>query len=108
MSRNIVKFSPLTEASFYTLLALVEPLHGYGIIKKVEKMSGGRVRLAAGTLYGAISSLLRNQLIELVDEENVSRKRKMYKMTLSGQDLINYEIKRLQEMVRNGLIEMEV
>ena len=102
----ISKFSPLTEASYYTLLALGKPLHGYGIIKKVEEMSNGRVVLAAGTLYGAISTLLKNNLIELVGEESVSRKRKMYKMTEDGKMLINYEITRLQEMVSNGLKEM--
>ena len=50
----------LTEAVFYILLSLVEPLHGYGIMQNVEKLSGGRVRLAAGTLYGAINTLLEN------------------------------------------------
>ena len=48
----------LTEGVYYILLSLLEPLHGYGIIQKVEKLSGGRVRLAAGTLYGAINTLL--------------------------------------------------
>ncbi|QOR35292.1 helix-turn-helix transcriptional regulator [Clostridium sp. 'deep sea'] len=104
---DINKFSPLTEASYYVLLALAKPLHGYGIIKKVEEMSAGRVVLAAGTLYGAISTLLKNDLIELVGEESVSRKRKLYTMTANGKQLINYEIKRLQEMIKNGLKEME-
>ena len=43
----------LTEAVYYILLSLLSPLHGYGIMQKVESMSGGRLRLAAGTLYGA-------------------------------------------------------
>ena len=47
----------LTEAVYYILLSLDEPLHGYGIMQNVERLSGGRVRLAAGTLYGALNSL---------------------------------------------------
>ena len=44
----------LTEAVYYILLSLVEPKHGYGIMQNVEMLSGGRVRLAAGTLYGIV------------------------------------------------------
>ena len=47
----------LTEAVYYILLSLMQPLHGYGIMQNVEKLSGGRLRLAAGTLYGAISTM---------------------------------------------------
>ena len=49
---------PLTEAVYYILLSLTEPLHGYGIMQKAEQLSSGRVRLAAGTLYGALNTLL--------------------------------------------------
>ena len=49
----------LTEAVFYILLSLDTPLHGYGIMQNVEHLSGGRVRLAAGTLYGALATLTR-------------------------------------------------
>ena len=100
---SIEKHSPLTEASFYILLSLTNPLHGYGIIKEVEEMSQGRVKLAAGTLYGALSSLQKHQLITIVDEQVSSRKRKTYKVTDSGATLLQYEITRLQEMVQNGL-----
>ena len=48
----------LTEAVFYILLSLQKPLHGYGIIQNVEELSHGRVKLAAGTLYGALNSLV--------------------------------------------------
>ena len=48
----------LTEAVFYILLSLQRPLHGYGIMQRVEELSRGRVRLAAGTLYGALATLV--------------------------------------------------
>ena len=66
---------PLTEAVYYILLSLLEPLHGYGIIQNVEKLSGGRVRLAAGTLYGAINTLLEKGWIAALEGEADSRKK---------------------------------
>ena len=59
----------LTEAVFYILLSLDAPLHGYGIMQNVERLSGGRVRLAAGTLYGALTTLTERGWIEAVGEE---------------------------------------
>lgn len=106
MNDSIGKFSPLTEATFYILLSLTEPLHGYGILKKVEEMSGGRLKLAAGTLYGALSTLERNKLVVLMGEDEKNKRRKLYQMTESGRALIRFEIERLEEMVRNGLEEI--
>ena len=102
MTGKIRRFSPLTEATYYILVTLTEPLHGYGIIKKVEDMSNGRIRLAAGTLYGAINTLLTNKLIESKGETGEKKKRKLYARTTSGTDLIKYEITRLEEMAANG------
>lgn len=100
---SIKKYSPLTEATYYILISLTEPLHGYGIIKKVEEMSNGRIILAAGTLYGAINTLQSNKLIIPVDEIEVKRKRrKTYQRTPMGDELVHYEIARLEEMVVNG------
>jgi len=107
MNKSIEKFSPLTEATFYILLALVRPLHGYGIIKKVEEMSNGRLKLAAGTLYGALNALLDNKLIVLIGEDKKNKRRKLYRMTGLGQELMKLEIRRLREMADNGSREME-
>jgi len=106
MSKSIETFSPLTEASFYILLSLVNPLHGYGVIKKVETMSFGRVKLAAGTLYGSISNLLRNKLIVSVGDDISNKRRKLYQATSLGIELIKYELKRLSEMLDNGKNEL--
>ena len=56
----------LTEAVYYILLSLVTPRHGYGIMQETERMSQGRVKLAAGTLYGAINGLLDKGWIKAV------------------------------------------
>ena len=106
MLKNVKKFSPLTEASYYVLLSLAHPLHGYGVLKKVEQMSNGRVKLAAGTLYGSLSALLDNKLIRSMGEDGENKRRKLYQMTDLGRDLIRYETGRLREMVDNGVREI--
>lgn len=91
----------LTEAVYYILLSLYEPMHGYGIMQKVEHMSKGRVRLAAGTLYGAISTLLEKGWIKALPGESNSRK-KEYLITEKGKEAVACEIVRLKELVANG------
>lgn len=91
----------LTEAVFYILLSLIEPMHGYGIMQNVEKLSGGRVRLAAGTLYGALSTLLEKGWIMEVAFDVQGRK-KEYVATETGKAVARAELARLQELVSNG------
>jgi len=107
MKNKYMMYSPLTQVMYYILLALLVPLHGYGIIKKVDEMSNGRIKIAAGTLYGALSSLLSNGLIELLDADDKNKRRKTYQITTDGKKLLAYEIERLQEMVACGTLEME-
>lgn len=91
----------LTEAVYYILLSLTEPLHGYGIMQNVEKLSSGRVRLAAGTLYGAISTLLEKGWITALPGEKDGRK-KEYQLTAEGRLALMDEIARLTELLENG------
>lgn len=92
---------PLTEAVYYILLSLMEPMHGYGIMQNVEALSGGRVRLAAGTLYGAINTLLERGWITALPGARDSRK-KEYQITDLGKEAVTAEITRLQELLKNG------
>lgn len=91
----------LTEAVYYILLSLIHPLHGYGIMQNVEQLSGGRVRLAAGTLYGAINTLLEKGWIQALSEERGGRK-KEYIITEKGREMLEAEILRLTELLSNG------
>jgi DNA-binding PadR family transcriptional regulator len=91
----------LTEGVYYILLSLLQPLHGYGIIQNVEKLSAGRVRLAAGTLYGAINTLLEKGWIAALEGEADSRK-KEYVITEAGREMLTKELQRLEELVNNG------
>ncbi|MCL2757515.1 MAG: helix-turn-helix transcriptional regulator [Coriobacteriia bacterium] len=91
----------LTEAVYYVLLSLYSPLHGYGIMQNVEGMSKGRVHLAAGTLYGAISTMLEKGWIRALPGETNSRK-KEYVITEQGRAVAQSELARLKELVANG------
>jgi len=96
------KSQPLTEALFYILLAARKPVHGYGIIQEVAEMTGGRVNLGPGTLYGAITSLLDKGWIVLVSAETGSRKKKEYRITEAGRAAFAAELRRLRDLVSNG------
>ncbi|WP_342550906.1 helix-turn-helix transcriptional regulator [Lysinibacillus sp. FSL M8-0216] len=91
---------PLTEGVYYILLALYEPRHGYGIMQLVEEMSSGRVRLGAGTIYGAIKTLLERGWIEALNEDG---RKKEYVITETGDKIVEYEILRLRELFDNGI-----
>lgn len=91
----------LTEAVFYILLSLTEPLHGYGIMQNVQELSRGRVNLAAGTLYGAINTMLERGWIRALPGEKNSRK-KEYVLTQTGRRALDGEILRLRELLENA------
>ena len=91
----------LTEAVFYIMLSLLRPLHGYGIIQNVAELSKGRVRLAPGTLYGALNTLVDKGWIDALPENPESRK-KEYVITTAGKGILAEEIERLSELVENG------
>ena len=97
----------LTEAVYYILLSLMEPLHGYGIMQNVEQLSRGRLRLAAGTLYGAISSMLEKGWITALDGAADSRKKESV-ITETGREVLRAEYARLKELVENGRAALEV
>jgi DNA-binding PadR family transcriptional regulator len=90
---------PLREPTFFILAALApEPMHGYGIIKAVEEMSGGRVRLRAGTLYGALERLQDDGLVEFAGEEpsGGGPPRRNYRLTPAGSEALSRDAERLR------------
>ncbi|MDH4140957.1 MAG: PadR family transcriptional regulator [Coriobacteriia bacterium] len=92
---------PLTETVFYVLLALSKPLHGYGVMQHVSKLSDGRVNLGPGTLYGALTSLAEKDWIAPVAGAADDRK-KEYVITDAGRGAVRAELVRLEELLRNG------
>ena len=97
---NIAKYLPLTESTYYILLSLVQPLHGYGVMQQVEVTSQGTVKVGPGTIYGAFSTLEKEGLILMVHEED---RRKSYLLTEKGRRVLKEYIHRLEIMTRNGL-----
>ncbi|MBP5252372.1 MAG: PadR family transcriptional regulator [Lachnospiraceae bacterium] len=96
----------LTEAVFYIMLSVLKPLHGYGIIQNVAELSKGRVKLAPGTLYGALNTLTDKGWIDALPENPESRK-KEYVITTAGKAVLTEELSRLSELVDNGRKFME-
>lgn len=91
------KLLPLTETMHYILLALRNPLHGYAIMQEIEVLSNGEVRIAAGTLYGAIENLLKYNWIVQVPSEDP--RRKVYRITGEGLDILEIEKKRFMHIL---------
>lgn len=96
---EINHYLPLTESTYYTLVALLEPLHGYGIMQKVEVLSEETVKIGPGTLYGALQTLEREALIVKVGEEE---RRKIYAITKKGRRVLKSQVNRLAIMVRSA------
>ncbi len=97
--KSIIKHLPLTEATYYILLALVTPKHGYAVMQEAEEISGGTMRLAPGTIYGALTSLEEGKLIQMVGKEG---RRKIYRITEKGMDVLKEQIRRLRIMLKSA------
>lgn len=99
-NKDTNKYLPLTEATYYIMLSLIESLHGYAVMQKVERISRGTVRVGPGTLYGVFDTLEKAGLIVMVKEED---RRKSYLLTPKGREVLTSQIERLEIMTKNGL-----
>lgn len=96
-------YAPMTESGFYILFCLQQPQHGYGISQQVRQMTGGEVIISAGTMYGTLSKMEKDGLIAFEREEE---KRKLYRMTELGKEILQLEMKRIERLYRNSKGEM--
>src|ERR1700683_2136117 len=99
------KLDPLPSAAFNILLALAgEDLHGYAIMRQVERQTCGRVRLGPGTLYGSLRTLLEASLIEELEgnsgPEDSAERRRYYRLTPAGLKLVRSEVKGIAQTLR--------
>jgi len=92
-------YIPMSESAYYILLSLRKPRHGYGIILHVEDITSGRLRLGPGTIYGTLSRFEKDGLIRAEEEEN---RRKAYSLTGTGREILEREILRIEELLKNG------
>lgn len=96
MDNHIKKvYVPMTETGFYILLCLRTPSHGYGIVKETERLTRGEIKLSPGTLYGSLSKMEKDGLIEFIKEED---KRKIYRITTLGTEVLTLEMKRIERL----------
>ena len=91
-------YVPMTETGFYILLCLRQEMHGYSIVQKVEALTGGEIMLGPGTMYGSLSKMEKDGLIRFVREEE---KRKIYRITELGEEVLQTEISRIERLYRN-------
>jgi DNA-binding PadR family transcriptional regulator len=99
--------STLTRAALYILVAIgPDERHGYAIMTAVERMTGGAVRLAPGTLYVTIRRLLTAGLLEETDERPDpsldDQRRRYYRLTTSGRTVVAQEVARLQSLISSA------
>jgi DNA-binding PadR family transcriptional regulator len=103
---RIESFLPLKAQWFHIMLSLAgEEKHGYGIMQEVLQRTTGKVRLWPATLYGSIKRLIEVNLIEQSDArpapEFDDARRRYYRLTPLGRDVLNAECERLQELVQS-------
>ncbi len=92
---------PLTEPVLLILMSLADqPRHGYALLKDIEAISGGRVRLSTGTLYGALRRLLSDRLIQRFEQEDTSRDKQAYRLTPAGLKALRAELDRMKQLTR--------
>jgi DNA-binding PadR family transcriptional regulator len=83
-----------------------QPRHGYALIQDIESLSGGRVRLSTGTLFGALRRLLEDGWIERFEQEDTSRQKQAYRLTAAGRKQLQLELDRMKQLTRAGIARL--
>jgi len=98
---------PLSEPVLLILTSLAgQPRHGYALIQDIELLSGGRVRMSTGTLFGALRRLLEDGWIEPFEQEDTSRQKQAYRLTGVGRRQLELELDRMKQLTRAGLARL--
>jgi DNA-binding PadR family transcriptional regulator len=111
--RHVVKQPNVTNKALSEPVLLIltsladEPRHGYALMKHIESLSEGRVRLSTGTLYGAIRRLLQAGWIEPFDQEDVSREKQAYRLTSAGRKELESQLDRMKELTRKLTLQLK-
>ncbi|HLG97320.1 MAG TPA: helix-turn-helix transcriptional regulator [Bryobacteraceae bacterium] len=101
MRHNAFQPKPLTEPVLLILASLATgPRHGYALMKDIENLSSGRVRMSTGTLYGALARLLEEGWIEKFEQQDTSREKQAYRLTAEGRRQLEGEVERMKQLTR--------
>ncbi len=95
-------YVPMSETAFYILFSLQKPQHGYGIGLDVKEITNNEVSISPGTMYGTLSKMEKDGLIELLKEEE---KRKIYQLTPLGNEILQIELNRIKRLYINSIGE---
>ena len=99
MDAHIKKvYVPMTETGFYILMCLQDEMHGYSIVQKVQDLTNGEIKISPGTMYGSLSKMDKDGLITFIREDE---KRKIYRITDLGREVLQKEIKRINRLYKN-------
>ncbi len=95
------KSEPMSESYYYILLCLSKGAnHGYGIMQMTEKLSDGEVTIGSGTMYGAISNMMKKGWIkEIMSHPSGVERKRLYSLSDEGRAALHSEIKRLKRML---------
>lgn len=111
MEDDLHSFLPLSPATLHILLSLAgEDLHGYGIMQEVARQSEGRYKLGPGTLYDNLQKLIQREWLEELGRRagDDDPRRRYYRLTLTGQRILEAEIARLAEVVREARSRLQI
>lgn len=92
-------YIPMTETGFYILYCLQNEMHGYNIMQRVKEMTSGEIVISAGTMYGSLSKMEKDGLIQFTREEG---NRKSYIITEFGREILNLELRRIERLYKNS------
>lgn len=96
-------YLPMSESTYLMMIAMQAPIHGYGIILKVEKLTKGRIHLGAGTIYGALTRFEKDGVILPAGE---LERKKLYVLSDIGKQLLMEEYQRICELQSIGEEEL--
>ena len=100
MDENLKKkYIPMTETTYYTLLSVTEPRHGYAIMQYVSALTKGRIVLGTGTLYNLVGRLVTDGVIEVASNDGG---KKAYCLTDIGMELLQEETSRIEKQLADG------
>jgi DNA-binding PadR family transcriptional regulator len=111
MKIDLHSFLPLSPATLHILLSLAgEDLHGYGIMQEVARQSEGRYKLGPGTLYDNLQKMIQREWVEELGRRagDDDPRRRYYRLTLTGQGILEAEIARLAEVVREARSRLQI
>jgi DNA-binding PadR family transcriptional regulator len=109
VKEDMNRFVPLSPAALHILLSLAgEERHGYGIMQEVARQSESRYKLGPGTLYDNLQRLMKDRLVEEVENTaaGAESRRRYYRLTRNGKRVISLEITRLETAIRDAKLRL--